>query len=207
MPTLAQLARAKDKYVDPREVQAMFADVAGSAGIPLGHAAAMALRGKAEEAKKQAAIEAALLGLPAAGPLARLAGRGAARAIDEAMMSGEGPLAGLVARPAFAVNPDKSQLPLDLGMKPLSPGYEKALRIRQVLGDRVRYKDAHRYEMEQGAEPMNYDRWLEEKLVEQKPAKDIKTEEPDQPELFADGGSVSSPGFNFEHISLLADAL
>ncbi|NDD55651.1 hypothetical protein EBZ39_17595, partial [bacterium] len=60
----------------------------------------MALRGKTEEAKTQAAIEAALLGLPAAGPLARLAGRGAkavgkeaARAIDETMMSGEGTLA------------------------------------------------------------------------------------------------------------------
>jgi hypothetical protein len=75
----------------------------------------MALRGKTEEAKKQAAIEAALLGLPAAGPLARLAGRGAktvgkeaARAIDEAMMEGTGPLTGLIpegARPAFVVKP------------------------------------------------------------------------------------------------------
>jgi hypothetical protein len=45
----------------------------------------MALRGKTEEAKTQAAIEAALLGLPAAGPLARLAGRGAKRAVPVAL--------------------------------------------------------------------------------------------------------------------------
>jgi hypothetical protein len=111
---ITKLSRS-NRRVDPREVQAMFADVAGSAGIPFGYPTGMALRGKTEEAKTQAAIEAALLGLPAAGPLARLAGRGAktvgkeaARVIDKAMMEGAGPLTGLIlegARPAFVVKP------------------------------------------------------------------------------------------------------
>jgi len=82
---MAGLSRATDKYVDPREVQAMFADVASGVGVPFADAAANYLRGNIEGAKESAAIEGALSAIPLAAVAAKPVYRAAKRAVPGAL--------------------------------------------------------------------------------------------------------------------------
>ena len=111
---MPNLARSKEN-VSPKEVQAMFADVAGSAGIPFGYPAGMALRGDIEGAKRQAAIETAFMGLP----VAAMAAKPVARAVKSAVPATKDLLhdaitaaqdTGFIQGPAYAV--PKGEVPI-----------------------------------------------------------------------------------------------
>jgi hypothetical protein len=97
------------------------------------------------------------------------------------------------ARPAFAVDPKKiekeyRQKALDLGMKEMSPGREKALMLKQELEQKGRYRDIYNKEMDQTNNPIPYDKWLEKKMREY----ESQPQSSGQQELFAQGGAVQA---------------
>jgi len=80
------------------------------------------------------------------------------------------------------------QKALDLGMKEMSPGREKVMKRLQELTERYKFKDAYLHEMQQGAEPMSYERWLEQKMREY----ESQPQSSGQQELFSEGGKVGA---------------
>jgi len=150
---MAGLARSKEN-ISPREVQAMFADVAGSAGIPFGYPTGMALRGDTEGAKRQAAIEAAfMVGLPAAAMAAKPISRAVKRAapvtkelLHDAFNAAQE--AGLIQGPAYAIKAYHGT-PMR-GLSDLSP--RKAMEVRDSVwfSDNPNVADQYRYPREYG---------------------------------------------------------
>jgi hypothetical protein len=78
------------------------------------------------------------------------------------------------------------QKALDLGMKEMSPGREKALMLKQELEQKGRYRDIYNKEMDQTNNPIPYDKWLEKKMREY----ESQPQSSGQQELFAQGGKV-----------------
>ena len=72
------------KPLSRAEIQAMMLDVPAGLGVPFAEAGAYALRGETDEAKESAAIEAALMGIPAAAVLAKPAYRAVKKGVQKA---------------------------------------------------------------------------------------------------------------------------
>lgn len=72
------------KPLSRAEIQAMMLDVPAGIGVPFAEAGSYALRGKTDEAKESAAIEAALIGVPGAAVLAKPAYRAVKKGVQKA---------------------------------------------------------------------------------------------------------------------------
>ena len=104
---MAGLTRSKQD-VNPKDVQAMFLELAASQGMPFAEAGAEYLRGNLEDAKSSAAIDAVLSALPVAGVAAKPVARAVKRAapvtkelLHDAFNAAQE--AGLIQGPAYAI--------------------------------------------------------------------------------------------------------
>jgi len=104
---MAGLTRSKQN-VNPKDVQAMFLELAASQGMPFAEAGAEYLRGNLEDAKSSAAIDAVLSALPVAGVAAKPVARAVKRAapvtkelLHDAFNAAQE--AGLIQGPAYAI--------------------------------------------------------------------------------------------------------
>jgi hypothetical protein len=102
------------KPISREEIQAMMLDVPAGLGVPFAEAGSYALRGKTDEAKESAAIEAALIGVPGAAVLAKPAYRAVKKGVQKAAPAvrdaareflESGMESGLVQGPSYAVKP------------------------------------------------------------------------------------------------------
>jgi hypothetical protein len=123
---MAGLTRSKQD-VNPKDVQAMFLELAASQGMPFAEAGAEYLRGNLEDAKSSAAIDAALSALPVAGVAAKPVARAVKRAmpvtkelLHDAFNAAQE--AGLIQGPAYAV---------PQGKKIIAAPQDEALRTAQ----------------------------------------------------------------------------
>jgi len=123
---MAGLTRSKQD-VNPKDVQAMFLELAASQGMPFAEAGAEYLRGNLEDAKSSAAIDAALTAVP----VVSMAAKPVARAVKRAMPVTKELLhdafnaaqeAGLIQGPAYAV---------PQGKKIIAAPQDEALRTAQ----------------------------------------------------------------------------
>jgi hypothetical protein len=146
---LAGLSRASNRDIDPREVQAMFADVASGMGIPLADAGAKYLRGDIEGAKESAAIEGALSAIPLGAIAAKPVYRAAKRAVPGALeatrrMAGEAIERGTpvgqmleVAGPNYVVKPKGGNWVTGGEYAPNVRVGDDYIQIPTVTGDRM----------------------------------------------------------------------
>jgi hypothetical protein len=135
---MAGLTRSKQD-VNPKDVQAMFLELAASQGMPFAEAGAEYLRGNLEDAKSSAAIDAVLSALPVAGVAAKPVARAVKRAmpvtkelLHDAFNAAQE--AGLIQGPAYAIKADHGIKP-ELAQIGVTP---KAVELF------LKYRDADR---------------------------------------------------------------